>query len=275
MRALCRLFDIAPSTYYEREQKKDRIDVERLQQRSIVTQLFNRSNGSAGQRTLVAQLAMQGISMGRYKVARLMEDAKLVSRQPGAHRYKTSGKAHSTVENKLQRQFDVAGPNQVWCGDITYIWAGSQWAYLAVVIDLYARKVIGWAISRSPDSALTIKALEMAYSLRGQPKGVMFHSDQGCQYSSLAYQQQMWRKRFNQSMSRRGNCWDNAPMERLFRSYKSEWMPKDGYRDLDEAQRDISYYLMSYYNQQRPHRHNAGFTPDYAEKRLNKLSGKS
>lgn len=226
MRALCRLFDIAPSTYYEREQKKDRIDAERLQQRSIVTRLFNRSNGSAGQRTLVAQLAMQGISMGRYKVARLMKEAKLVSKQPGAHRYKASGKAHPTVENKLQRQFDVATPNQVWCGDITYIWAGSQWAYLAVVIDLYARKVIGWAISRSPDSALAIKALEMAYSLRGQPKGVMFHSDQGCQYSSLSYQQHMWRKRFKQSMSRRGNCWDNAPMERLFRSYKSEWMPK-------------------------------------------------
>lgn len=89
----------------------------------------------------------------------------------------------------------------------------------------------------------------MAYSLRGQPKGVMFHSDQGCQYSSLAYQQHMWRKRFKQSMSHQGNCWDNAPMERLFRSYKSEWMPKRGYRDLDEAQRDISYYLMSYYNQ--------------------------
>lgn len=156
-----------------------------------------------------------------------------------------------------------------------YVWTGKQWAYLAVIIDLYARRVIGWAVSRLPDSALTIKALNMAYSLRGKPTGVMFHSDQGCQYSSLAYQQQLWRKRFVQSMSRRGNCWDNAPMERVFRSYKSEWMPKEGYRNLDEAIKDIGYYLMSYYNEQRPHSYNGGLTPVQVEKRLNKLSGNS
>lgn len=249
--------------------------MERLRQRSLVTQLFNASNGSAGQRMLVTQLAMLGVVLGRYKTSRLMAEAKLVSRQPGPHKYKTGGTEHLLIENKLQRQFNVQTPNQVWCGDITYVWTGTQWAYLAVVIDLYARKVIGWALSLSPDSALTIKALNMAYSLRGQPKGVMFHSDQGCQYSSLAYQQQLWRKRFVQSMSRRGNCWDNAPMERMFRSYKSEWMPKEGYQNVDEATKDIGYYLMSYYNQQRPHSHNGGQTPEQAEKRLNKLSGNS
>ena len=235
MQVLCGLFDVPPSTYYEREERKRHIDVERIRQRAVVTQLFNASNGSAGQRTLVIQLAVLGMVLGRYKVSRLMSEAKLTSRQPGPHNYKTGGAVHPMVENKLQRQFNVQAPNQVWCGDITYVWTGKQWAYLAVIIDLYARRVIGWAVSRSPDSALTIKALNMAYSLRGKPTGVMFHSDQGCQYSSLAYQQQLWRKRFVQSMSRRGNCWDNAPMERVFRSYKSEWMPKEGYRNLDEA----------------------------------------
>lgn len=263
------------STYYERENNKDSIDAERIRQRSVVTQLFNASNGSAGQRTLVTKLAVLGMVLGRYKVSKLMNEAQLISRQPGPHKYKVGGAQHPTVENKLQRQFNVQAPNQVWCGDITYVWTGKQWAYLAVIIDLYARKVIGWAMSSNPDSALAIKALNMAYSLRGQPKGVMFHSDQGCQYSSLAYQQQLWRKRFVQSMSRRGNCWDNAPMERLFRSYKSEWMPKQGYRNLDEATKDIGYYLMSYYNQQRPHSYNGGLTPSQAEKRLNKLSGNS
>ena len=275
MQILCSLFDVPSSTYYEREKNKDNIDAERIRQRSVVTQLFNASNGSAGQRTLVTQLAVLGLVMGRYKVSKLMNEAQLISRQPGPHKYKTGGTQHPTVENKLQRQFTVQAPNQVWCGDITYVWTSKQWAYLAVVIDLYARRVIGWAISSSPDSALAIKALNMAYSLRGQPKDVMFHSDQGCQYSSLAYQQQLWRKRFVQSMSRRGNCWDNAPMERLFRSYKSEWMPKQGYQNLDEATKDISYYLMSYYNQQRPHSYNGGLTPVQAEKRLNKLSGNS
>lgn len=213
--------------------------------------------------------------MGRFKVASLMHEAQLVSKQPSAHRYKPSGQGHAMVANALQRQFTVSAPNQVWCGDITYIWVGSQWAYLAVVLDLYARTVIGWTVSRSADSALTIKALTMAYHLRGQPKGVMFHSDQGSQYSSLAFQQQLWRQRFTQSMSRRGNCWDNAPMERLFRSYKHEWMPKYGYANLDEANRDIGYYLLNYYNQQRPHSYNAGLPPSEAEKRLNKLSGNS
>lgn len=273
MQVLCDLFHVPPSTYYEREHKKAVIDVERLRQRSVVTHLFNASQGSAGTRTLVAQLALQGIIMGRYKVSRLMAEAQLISKQPGAHKYKTARHAHPAIDNKLQRQFDVAAPNQVWCGDITYVWAGSQWAYLAVVMDLYARKVVGWAIAHSPDSALAIKALNMAYSVRGQPNNVMFHSDQGCQYSSTAYQQQLWRKRITQSMSRRGNCWDNAPMERLFRSYKSEWMPKYGYRHIDDATKDIGYYLMSYYNQQRPHHHNNGLPPELAEKRLNKLSG--
>ena len=275
MQVLCSLFDVPSSTYYEREKNKDNIDAERIRQRSVVTQLFNASNGSAGQRTLVAQLAVLGLVMGRYKVSKLMNEAQLISRQPGPHKYKTGGTQHPTVENKLQRQFTVQAPDQVWCGDITYVWTSKQWAYLAVVIDLYARRVIGWAISSNPDSALATKALNMAYSLRGQPKDVMFHSDQGCQYSSLAYQQQLWRKRFVQSMSRRGNCWDNAPMERLFRSYKSEWMPKQGYQNLDEATKDISYYLMTYYNQQRPHSYNGGLTPVQAEKRLNKLSGNS
>lgn len=273
MRTLCNLFDLPASTYYEQEERKNRIDAQRIDQRAAVTALFNASNQSAGSRTLVAQLALIGLVLGRYKVSRLMEEAMLVSKQPGRHTYKAGGKTHPTVENLLQREFNVQHPNQVWCGDITYIWMGKQWAYLAVVIDLYARRVIGWAVSASPDSALVIKALSMAYSLRGQPKGVMFHSDQGCQYSSLAYQQQLWRKRMVQSMSRRGNCWDNAPMERLFRSFKSEWMPRQGYRDLDEATKDVSYYLMSYYNKQRPHSYNGGLTPEMAEKRLNKLSG--
>ncbi len=95
--------------------------------------------------------------------------------------------------------------------------------YLTVVIDLFARKVIGWAMSLSPDTQLTSKALSMAYESRGKPKGVMFHSDQGSHYTSLKYRQLLWRLQIKQSLSRRGNCWDNAPMERFFRSFKTEW----------------------------------------------------
>jgi putative transposase len=115
----------------------------------------------------------------------------------------------------------------------------------------------------------------MAYQLRGNPKGAMFHSDQGSQHGSRLFRQQLWRYRIAQSMSRRGNCWDNAPMERLFRRLKSEWLPATGYMTLSEARRDIGYYLMDYYTWQRPHQHNAGLAPAKTEKKLKSLSGTS
>lgn len=273
--ALCELFEVPPSTYYEHKKKQQRIDTKRLNERAVMRSLFKASNNSAGSRTLVTQLATAGLKLGRYKVSRLMKEAGLVSNQPGKHKYKVATSERLDIPNILNREFNVQAPNKVWCGDITYIWTGKRWAYLAVVIDLYSRKVIGWAMSATPDSALTLKALNMAYALRGNPKGVMFHSDQGCQYSSINYRQQLWRYQMVQSMSRRGNCWDNAPMERVFRSLKTEWVPKHGYRDMDEAIKEISYYLMCYYNQQRPHRHNNGLTPEMAEKQLTKLSGNS
>jgi transposase InsO family protein len=118
--------------------------------------------------------------------------------------------------------------NRVWCGDITYIWAQGKWHYLAVVLDLCARRVVGWALSEKPDTDLVIKALDMAYEQRGRPQGLLFHSDQGSQYASRLFRQRLWRYRMRQSMSRRGNCWDNAPMERVFRSLQTEWIPIAG-----------------------------------------------
>ena len=156
-------------------------------------------------------------------------------------------------------------PNQLWCGDVTYIWAGKRWAYLAVVIDLFSRKPIGFAMSYSPDSNLTAKALTMAFESRGRPKQVMFHSDQGGHYTSKQFRQLLWHYQIKQSLSRRGNCWDNSPMERFFRSYKSEWMPTTGYHSIEHAKQDIIRYIISYYCSTRPHSHNKGETPNQAE----------
>jgi len=202
-----------------------------------------------------------------------MKESGLISKQPGAHAYKHAPVEHVNIPNVLDRQFEVEAPDQVWCGDITYIWTGSHWSYLAVVLDLYARRVVGWALSDTPNAELTIKALEHAYQQRGQPTGVMFHSDQGCQYTSLRFRQRLWRYQMSQSMSRRGNCWDNAPMERLFRSLKTEWIPDTGYGSTYEARKDIGLYLMGYYNHRRPHTANGGMAPAVAEEKLNLLSG--
>lgn len=219
-----------------------------MQQRSELRRLFKESRNSAGSRALMSMMRELGHQIGRFKVRSLMKEVGLVSKQPGAHRYQVARSERPDIPNLLAREFDVQQPNQVWCGDITYVWAGSRWNYLAVVLDLYARRVVGWAMSDKPDAELVIKALEMAYQQRGCPSGVLFHSDQGSQYGSRAFRQRRWRHRMTQSMSRRGNCWDNAPMERLFRSLKTEWLPTTGYMNLREAKRDISYYLMDYYN---------------------------
>lgn len=169
------------------------------------------------------------------------------------------------ASNILNRQFDVDAPNETWVGDVTYIWTGKGWAYLAVVLDLYARKPVGWAFSNSPNAALTARALSMAYEMRGKPKGLLFHSDQGVQYTAMAYRQLLWRFQIKQSMSRRGNCWDNAPMERFFRSLKTEWVPELGYRSMAQAEQHIVQYLTGYYSQLRPHTANGGISPNQME----------
>ena len=194
-----------------------------------------------------------------------MKKLGLVSSQPPNHKYKKAKKEHVSIPNLLNRQFDVIEPNQYWCGDVTYIWTGNRWSYLAVVMDLYARKPIGWAISLSPDSELTAKALTMAFETRGKPTGVMFHSDQGSHYTSRKYRQTLWRYQIKQSMSRRGNCWDNAPMERFFRSFKTEWMPKYGYSNFEEAENDTLNYILKHYNIRRGHSYNNYLSPTAAE----------
>lgn len=130
---------------------------------------------------------------------------------------------------------------------MTYVWTGLRWMYLAVVIDLCARKPIGWAMSVSPDSKLTGKALSMAFESRGKPKGVMFHSDQGSHYTSRSYRQLLWRYQIKQSLSRRGNCWD-SPMKRFFRGLKTKWIPVSGHRSFTEARVHITRYITSDYS---------------------------
>lgn len=156
------------------------------------------------------------------------------------HRYKRSTKEHPIAPNLLNRQFSVNAPNQLWCGDITYIWTGQRRAYLAVVLDLYARKPVGGAFSLNPDSELTGKALTMAFELRGKSSGLLFHSDQGCQYTSVKFRRLLWRYKIKQSMSRRGNCWE----ERFFRSLKIEWVPETGFNSITEAKHAITDYIV-------------------------------
>ena len=272
MSQACRLLNVSRSGYYAAKTttKRQKICVASVHLKAA----FAQSQQTFGSRRLRTEMHKKGIRIGRYKIRRLMREARLV---PVWKRkfVNTTDSTHTlpVADNLLNRQFNPEHPNQAWAADITYIRTRAGWMYLAVVLDLYARRVVGWAMSDKPDAELVIKALEMAYQQRGCPSGVLFHSDQGSQYGSRAFRQRLWRYRMTQSMSRRGNCWDNAPMERLFRSLKTEWLPTTGYMSLREAKRDISYYLMDYYNWRRPHQHNDGIPPAEAENRLNCVSG--
>lgn len=263
---LCRIFGINRSSYkYWFNNTEKPVDIERLKLIIRVKEIHRKSRGSSGARTVSSILKGDGESVGRFKAGNLMKEAGLTSKQSRKHKYKVANDEHFIAPNLLNREFKVDKPNQVWCGDITYIWSGKSWCYLAVVIDLYSRRAIGWSMSKKADANLVCMALEMAYMTRGKPNKVKFHSDQGAQYTSTKFRQLLWRYKMIQSMSRRGNCWDNAPMERVFRSLKSEWVPKYGYDSFETAKSDVSYYLMQYYNKERPHSYNKYLTPEQTE----------
>lgn len=204
-----------------------------------------------------------------------MQACHLVSTQPGKPKFRVAPVEAAAVPNQLNRAFQPTAPNRVWCGDITYLRVGRQWVYLAVVLDLYARRVVGWQVSDAPDTTLVLQALGRAVETRQPAKELLFHSDQGVQYRSQGYQQYLQRHQITQSMSRKGNCWDNAPMERLFRSLKTEWMPRQGYHSLQETRQDVGEYLMGYSNQERVHSYNGYVPPEIRDSQWQPPNGVS
>lgn len=165
---LCLIFGVARSRYYYRSVPEQPA---RARQRERLCELHQESRGSAGSRSLSIILKTEGHEVGRDKARRMMKEAGLESTQCRKHRYRVAKDEAKYARNHLKRDFDVKRPNTVWCGDVTYIWAGKRWLYLAVVLDLYARRVIGWSLSSSPDSMLTSDALRIAYESRGCPRG--------------------------------------------------------------------------------------------------------
>ncbi|WP_216604970.1 DDE-type integrase/transposase/recombinase [Vibrio chagasii] len=134
------------------------------------------NRGSADSRSRVSILRFENINVGRFEVQKIMHDVGLVSKQSGSHKYKHAKSERPDIPSLLKREFSVAAPNRVWCGDITYIWLGSKWCYLSVVLNLFSRRVVGWSLSDKPDADLAYRALEMAWEQRGRPKNVMLHS---------------------------------------------------------------------------------------------------
>jgi transposase InsO family protein len=215
--------------------------------------LFHQHRKNYGSRRLGSALRAEGFQVGRYRVRQLMKNNGLVVAQK--RRYKnTTDSAHALAVcgNLLDRQFGPEAANQVWTTDITYLWTAQGFLYLAVVVDLFSRKIIGWSVADHMRTSLCKDALTMAWWRRKRPKDVLHHSDRGSQYASHEYRQLLEEYGMTQSMSRKGNCWDNSPTERVFRTLKSEWLDRFSFKTKDEAKAAVWDYI-SYYNVDRIH----------------------
>ena len=206
-------------------------------------------------------MCREGYKVGRWLAHRLMQECGLESGQPGRQRYRGVKEEAMASPDLLRRRFTPETPDKAWSGDISYVRVKSGWCYLALVIDLYSRRIVGSAVSSSPDAERVCRAMRRALESRSCRTGrLLCHSDQGSQYRSKKYRQLLWRHGVMQSMSRKGNCLDNSPMERVFRSLKSEWIPVGGYSDIRQIMQDITVWI-HYYNQYRPHTFNGGLSP--------------
>jgi putative transposase len=274
VKLLCRMLSVQRSAYYDwRDQPGEVIGPEELSLRRRMKELFAASRGSLGSRMMMNNLRQEGFEIGRDKTRRLMQALELKVNQKRKYKVTTDSKHKLPVaKNVLNQDFSPSAPNQSWGTDITYLWTQEGWIYLAVVIDLYSRRVVGWSIDRRMKKALVIRALMMAANLRKPSPGLIHHSDRGSQYASHDYQKLLKQHGMICSMSRKGNCWDNAPVERFFSSLKREWTGDRWYRTRQEAIADVREYVAVYYNSKRLHSTLGYTTPMNYEKLLNKVS---
>lgn len=251
VQAACRVLGFSRSGYYaarRRAAQPAQVD------RAVVQTAFEANGRCYGSRRMVTALRERGLRLGRYRVRRLMREngLKPVWRRRSVHTT-DSQHDHPVFENLLDRQFEPAAPNCAWVSDITYIRTDSGWLYLAAVLDLFSRKVVGWAAAPQMPARLVCDALQMAVTHRRPPTGLIVHSDRGSQYASHDYRDLLQQHAFVGSMSRKGNCWDNAVMERFWLNLKQERVWQRHYANHAEAQRDITDYIVGFYNSKRLH----------------------
>ena len=244
---LCQLFDVPVSSYYYQSVHKPNDAA----YRDKLTVIHNENFQAYGRRRMKVALADSGINLGVFKIARLMKKAGIIAKVSKKPHYYPSGKQKPNIPNELKRQFNPPQVNTHWVGDVTYIRHHQGWSYLATVLDLGSREIVGYALSQTPDAQLARQALIQAVKIQ-QPKTshLMFHSDQGVQYSANLFKQTLSLHRIKQSMSRRGNCWDNAVQERFFRSLKSEYLNGLSFVNHQAVVLAVEHYIR-YYNNKR------------------------
>ncbi len=235
--------------------------------------IFEKSRNSLCYRELRKRLCGEGFNISDYGVQKLMTKLSLVVTQRVAYKVTTKRKHSDAVaDNLLNQNFTPVAPNQVWAGDVTYLRTDEGWMYLAIVMDLYSRRIVGWHIDKRMTTDLVSKAMIRAYNLRQPPKGLVFHSDRGSQYTSKQYRRLLWSYGVRASMGDVGACWYNAVVERFFGSLKHDWLLKVSQPTREHMRNDVMAY-MRYYNLERLHTANGDLSPVmYKQSSLKKVS---
>ncbi len=262
---------VSTSAYYDWLKRPGNvITAETLHLYRRIKQLFKRSRESLGNREMVKLLRKEGIQIGRYRVRTLMTQLGLKAKQRQAYKVTTQRKHSDAVaDNLLNQNFNPVGPNQVWAGDVTYLKTAEGWMYLAIVMDLFSRRIVGWHIDKRMTTALVSTAMMKAYNTRQPPKGLVFHSDRGSQYTSKHYRKLLAGYGIRASMGDVGACWDNAVVERFFGSLKYDWIFKVAQPTRAHMRKDVAAY-MKYYNLNRLHSANDDQTPTEYERNYQK-----
>src|SRR5216684_2986129 len=265
VRTMCRVLEVAPSGYYAWLQEPIcQRALEDIRLLRLIRASYTASHGIYGAPRVFLDLREAGETCSKHRVTRLMREANLRALHGYRVRRWAVGKASVLIPNLLQRQFTVTRRNKAWVTDITYIRTWQGWLYLAVVMDLFSRKIVGWSAGPTIHRELVLDAVLMAVRRR-RPRGTVIHSDQGTQYGSDAWRRFCRSNHLEPSMSRKGNCWDNAVAESFFSSLKKERIKKQIYKNRELAVADVAHYIDSFYNSTRRHSHLGGVSPDQFE----------
>jgi len=260
---MCKLLDVSRSGFYEWQRRGLSPRSRRDQQLSVkVAAVHTESRGTYGSQSIRDELAKDGEKVGKKRVARLMREAGL-SGNPVKKFKRTTDSAHDlpVAKNLVKRRFEAERPDQLWVTDITYVWTWVGFLYLATVIDVFSRRVVGWAIADHMRTELPLEALDMAIRERRPAPGLVHHSDRGSQYASAAYQRRLKDQGMKCSMSRKGDCWDNAVAESFFATLKRELIYRQSWPTKVRAMAAITEYIACFYNSWRRHTELGGVSP--------------
>jgi putative transposase len=252
---MCKMLGVSRSSYYKRKNKgKSKRTKQNEKILEMIKQIFSESNQRYGSPRITAELNRVGILCNKKRIARIMRENGIEAKIFRKYRNTTqSDHQREKSENLLNREFTRQRINEVWTSDITYIRTAEGWLYLAAVMDVYSRKIVGWQLDKSLSSDLVERALSNALLSRKIKRGIIFHSDQGIQYTSENFRRLLKANGFIQSMSRKGNCWDNAITETFFHTLKTELINRVKYKTREEARVSIFEYIEIFYNRRRLH----------------------